>query len=83
MERFLSHIRVLIMMQTRIKQGQLQEFAQHHVQSDFEYIQEQRLHNLPEQPVPAFDHPHSKKLFLVSRLNKRSIFLSCTGEPRP
>jgi len=45
------------------KQGHLQLVVQGHVQVAFEYLQGQRLHNLPEQPVPVLSHPHSRKEF--------------------
>ena len=39
----------------------LKQVTQGHIQSDFEYLQGQRLHNLPEQPVTVFSHPSGKK----------------------
>jgi len=43
--------------------GPPRPFVQDCVQVAFEYLQGQRLHNLPGQPVPALCHPHSKKVF--------------------
>lgn len=47
------------------EQGHWSRFLQDHVQFGFEYLQGQRFHNLPRQPVPMFYHPQSKKMFLV------------------
>ena len=46
-----------------LKQGQLQQVAQDHVQSGFEYLQGWRLHNLSGQPIPVSGHPHGKNVF--------------------
>lgn len=46
-----------------LKQGQLEQAAQDYVQMTFEYLQECRLHNLPDQSVPGFRHPYCKKVF--------------------
>ena len=40
-----------------LKQGHLQQAAQHRVQAGLEYLQRRRLHNLPGQPVPGLRHP--------------------------
>lgn len=44
------------------KQCWLQHFAQHHIQSGFEYLHIYRLHNLSQQPVPLCGHLYSKKV---------------------
>ncbi|XP_069662800.1 tubby-related protein 3 isoform X2 [Haliaeetus albicilla] len=45
-----------------LKQDQLEQAAKDNVQSGFEYLQRQRLYNLPRQPVPVFDHSLSSCL---------------------
>jgi len=51
-----------------LKQGHPQPVAQDHVQMAVEDRQGWRLHNLPEQSVPALGHPQSKKKhFLMFR----------------
>lgn len=51
------------------EQGHWSRFLQDHVQFGFEYLQGQRFHNLPRQPVPMFYHPQSKKMVLVFKWN--------------
>ena len=46
-----------------LKQGHLEPAAQEHIQTASEYLQGWRIHNLPRQPVPVLDHPHSDKVF--------------------
>lgn len=43
---------------TLLKHIQLDQFAQACVQLGFEGLQGCRVHNLPEQPIPVFSHPH-------------------------
>lgn len=47
----------------QLKQGHWELFAQANVQMTFEYLQGQRLHNLPGQPVPVLSYPHSEIVF--------------------
>lgn len=49
------------------QEGSVEQVAQDHVQSDFEYLHRWNLYNLC-QPVPAFDHTDSKS-FLVFVFN--------------
>lgn len=58
-----------------IKQGQLEQVIQDHVQSSFDYLQERRLHNTSGTPGPVFDHLHSKR-FPVFRWNFMCFSLS-------
>ena len=44
------------------KQGHLQQAAQDLVQTDLEYLQRRRLHNLPGQPVPVLHHPQREEV---------------------
>jgi len=44
------------------EQGQLQQVYQGCVWSDFEYLQRWRHHKLSVQPVPVFNHLHSKNI---------------------
>jgi len=46
-----------------------QSKAQDHVPLGFENLQGWLLHNFSGQPVPGFDHPQSKKCFLVFGCN--------------
>jgi len=48
---------------TLLRQGHLEQAAQHHVQASLEYLQEWALHNLSRQPAPVLSRPHSKKVF--------------------
>ena len=48
-----------------LKQGQLEQVAQDHVQLGFEYLHWWRLRSLSGQPMPVFYHPHRKKVFSV------------------
>jgi len=45
-----------------LKQGYLQQAAQDFVQADLEYLQRERIHNLPGQPVSGLHHPQSEKV---------------------
>lgn len=45
-------------------QGQLEQFAQHHVQLGFEYLQVQKFHNLSGQPCPCLTALTGDKFFL-------------------
>lgn len=47
-----------------LKQGDLEPVAQDLVQTDFEYLQTWRLHNLSSQYAPVPSHPQSEKVFL-------------------
>lgn len=47
------------------KHGQLQYTTQVLLPSEFEYLHGCRLQNLSEQPVAAFDHPQSEKVFFL------------------
>jgi len=46
-----------------LKQGHLDPVAQDHIQVVIEYLQVWKNHNVPEQPEPLLNHPHSKKVF--------------------
>lgn len=46
-----------------LKQRQPKQVAQKHAQTAFEYLQEERTHNLSGQPVSVLSHLHSKELF--------------------
>ena len=46
-----------------LKRRCLEQVAQDHVQTTFEYLQGWRLHNLPGQSVSVLGHPHSEKAF--------------------
>lgn len=48
---------------TLLRQGHLEPVSQDSVQVALEYLHEWGSCNLPGQPVPVFDHPHSKKVF--------------------
>ena len=58
-----------------LKQGQLEQVAQDSVLSGLEYLQRWRLHSLPGQPLPVFDHSLSKRFFLC--LDRVSCDLVC------
>jgi len=45
-----------------LKLCHLELVAQDCVQVVFEYLQEERFHNLLGQPVPMFDHCHSRSV---------------------
>lgn len=53
----------------RLDQGHLQGVAQDSVQSGFEHLQGWSLRTRSGQPVPVFDHPPRKMLFLILRCN--------------
>lgn len=53
----------VIMFNPLLKQCHLEQVAQGSVQLSFEYLHRWRLHNLPGQPVSAFNHSHNRKLF--------------------
>lgn len=55
----------------------LRSFAQGHVQSGLEYLQEWSLHNLPGQPGLVFDHPDGKRSF-ISYLDEIPCISVCT-----
>lgn len=46
-----------------LKQGHLEQVAHGCVQTDFKYLQAQRLYHLHEQPVVVLGYPHSQKVF--------------------
>jgi len=46
-----------------LKQGHPDPVAQDHIRRAFGYVQGQRLHNLPGQPVLLCGHPDSEKAF--------------------
>jgi len=48
-----------------VREIQLEQVVQGRIQLRFEYLQGQRLHNFPGEPVLAPDHPHSRKLHTV------------------
>jgi len=48
---------------TLSRQGHLQPVAQDHAQTDFEYLQRLRLHNLLGEPVLVLSDPHTEKVF--------------------
>ena len=50
-------------MQANKAEGHLEQSAQEHVQTDFDYLQGCRLHGFSGQPVPVISHFHSKKAF--------------------
>lgn len=50
------------------KQGHLQLMAQNHVVRIKPSPQSQRIHSLSRQPVPVFDHSHSKRFFLCLKV---------------
>lgn len=52
-----------------LDQGHLQGVAQEGVQSGFEHLQGWSLHTHSGQPVPVFDNPLRKMLFLILRCN--------------
>lgn len=62
-----------------LKPGQLQRVARGPVPLAFEHLQGGRLHTLPGQPVPEFNHPHSgKSVSLCSGGNSRvSVYAHC------
>lgn len=41
--------------------SKLDQVAQGHIQSSFEYLQGQRFRNLSGQPIPVLDHPYFEK----------------------
>lgn len=43
-----------------LKQGQVEQFAQHHVQLGFDYHRGQKFYHLSGQTLPLFDCSHSK-----------------------
>jgi len=47
---------------SQIEHGCLDPVAQDHVQTAFQYLQGERLHNLSGQPVPGLSHPRSKEV---------------------
>lgn len=46
-----------------LKQANLEQVAQDHIQPGLEYLQRRRLHNLSGHPGPALCHPESKEAF--------------------
>ena len=46
----------------QLKQGHLQQAAEHLVQVGLEYLQRRRLNNLPGQPVPVLRHPQREEV---------------------
>lgn len=46
-------------------QSQLQQIAQGHVQSCFEYPQGWKFHNLSGQPAPLFDQSNNKNIYFL------------------
>lgn len=50
------------------EQGQLEQVAQDHIQSDGEYLQWWRLHKFSEQPVPVSNHPHNTQAFPYAQI---------------
>ena len=44
-----------------LKQGHLQQDAQHRVQAGLEYLQRRRLHSHPGQPGPGLRHPQREE----------------------
>lgn len=70
-----------------LKQGQLWQIARDCIQLGFEYLQKWRLHHVPRQSIPEFDHCHSKKMFscVQMRFNVYSVcahrVLSCHWAP--
>lgn len=51
------------------KQSELEQAVHNFVQLCFEYLQEQRLHSLYGQPLPAFNNSWLKSFFPMSKLN--------------
>jgi len=41
----------------------------------FEYLKGWRLHNLPGQPLPVFDHPHNNEVFLDVQMEPPLVLL--------
>lgn len=50
-----------------LKQGHLEQVAEVHVQTAFEYLQRGRIHSISGQHVLVLSHPHMRKRFPMLR----------------
>jgi len=64
-----------------LKQGHLQQAAQHRVQAGLEYLQRRRLHSLPGQLVPGFRHPQREEVLPHVQMELPMLqFVLCVNE---
>jgi len=63
-----------------LKQIHLGLVAHNHTQTDFEDLQEERLHNITGQPVPLLGHPQTKKVFTDVQM-AHTVFVPTASGP--
>lgn len=59
----MAEVRRVVWSNPLLKKSHIEHIAQDCTQMAFEYLQQWRLHNLPEWPVPVLSHSHRKNVF--------------------